>query len=47
MTTWRCQCPHQCNDGDSCWDDVTQEDFLCDHCRVSCKSALVDGDPNQ
>lgn len=34
---WRCQCPDQCEDGESCWSDVTQEDFLCDWCRQFCR----------
>lgn len=35
---WRCQCPDQCDDDESCWSDVTQEDFLCDYCRETCLS---------
>jgi hypothetical protein len=41
---WRCQCPAQCDqdgEGDSCWDDVTQEDFLCDWCRTNCAVAAL------
>ena len=33
---WRCQCPEQCDDGESCWSDVTQEDARCDWCRANC-----------
>ena len=34
---WRCQCPEQCDEDEvPCWDDVTQEDLLCDHCRRFC-----------
>lgn len=41
MTRWRCQCPEQCEDGESCWNDASQEDFICDYCRAHCRESAA------
>lgn len=45
MSGYRCQCPERCGseDLDPCFDDVTQEDFLCDFCRTNCRLAAPVG----